>query len=76
VVGAVISVGVIALAAVVDRPAGRRLERVVAGCEGRSATAEETADIRRLSERSILVGRLATVMLLVALATMAIARYS
>ena len=75
-VGAVFSLLVLVLAVAVDRPTTRTLGRLVASFEGRPPTSDETAQLRRLSERSILVGRVATVLLLVALATMAVARYS
>src|SRR5664280_3617944 len=75
-IGAVFSLLVLALVIVVDRPTNRRLGRLVRSFEGRDATEAELEDARRLTERSILAGRVATVLLLVALATMAIARYS
>jgi uncharacterized membrane protein len=75
-IGTVFSLLVLVLAVAVDRPTTRRLGRLVDSFDGRSATAEETAEMSRLSERSILAGRVATVLLLVALATMAVARYS
>jgi putative copper export protein len=74
-IGAVFSLLVLALA-VVDRPTSKKLGRLVESFKGRAATAEETVEMSRLSERSILAGRVATVLLLVALATMAVARYS
>ena len=75
-IGAVFSLLVLVLAAAFDGPASRKLGRLVESFRGRSATAAETAEMRRLSERSILLGRIATGLLLVALATMAVARYS
>jgi uncharacterized membrane protein len=75
-IGAVFSLLVLVLAAAVDRPTSKKLERLVRSFKGRAATAEQTAEMSRLSERSILLGRVATVLLLVALATMAVARYS
>jgi len=75
-IGAVFSLLVLALAGVVDRPTSKKLGRLVESFKGRAATAEETVEMSRLSERSILAGRVATVLLLVALATMAVARYS
>lgn len=75
-IGAVFSLLVLALAAAVDRPTSKKLGRLVESFEGSAPTAEQTAEMSRLSERSILAGRVATVLLLVALATMAIARYS
>src|SRR5450759_1882318 len=74
-IGAVFSLLVLALA-VVDRPTSKKLGRLVESFKGRAATAEETVEMSRLSERSILAGRVATILLLVALATMAVARYS
>ncbi len=76
VIGAVFSLLVLALAVVIDGPATRRLGRLAESVRGRTATSDETAAMRRLSERSVLAGLVATVLLLVALATMAVARYS
>ena len=75
-IGSVFSLLVLVLAVVVDGPASKKLARLVKSVKGRAATAEETVEMSRLSERSILAGRVATVLLLVALATMAVARYS
>ena len=75
-IGAVFSLLVLLLAAAVDRPTTKKLGRLVESFGARAATAEETVEMSRLSERSILIGRVATVLLLVALATMAVARYS
>lgn len=75
-VGAVFSLLVLVLVIAVDRPTNRRLGRLAASFGDREATDAERVQMRRLSERSILVGRVATVLLLVALATMAVARYS
>jgi uncharacterized membrane protein len=75
-IGAVFSLLVLVLAAGVDRPTTKKLGRLAASFEGRTPTADETAQMRRLSERSVLIGRVATALLLVALATMAVARYS
>ena len=76
VIGAVCSLLVLAVAVVVDGPATRKLGRLAESVRGRTATSDETAAMRRLSERSVLAGRVATVLLLAALATMAVARYS
>ncbi|MFA4966561.1 MAG: hypothetical protein WC709_13150 [Thermoleophilia bacterium] len=75
-VGAVASILVVVIAVAVDLPAGKKLARLAGSVQGREATAGETAELRRHSERSILAGRVATVLLLVSLATMAVARYS
>jgi len=75
-IGAVFSLLVLAVAVVVDGPATRKLGRLAQSVRGRTATGEELTAMRRLSDRSILAGRVATVLLLVALATMAVARYS
>jgi uncharacterized membrane protein len=75
-IGAVFSLLVLALAAVVDQPTSKKLGRLVESFEGSAPTAGQTAEMSRLCERSILAGRVATVLLLVALATMAVARYS
>ena len=75
-IGAVFSLLVLALAVAVDQPTSKKLGRLVESFKGRAATAEEAVEMSRLSERSILTGRVATMLLLVALATMAVARYS
>ena len=74
IVGTITSILGLVLVLAVEVPAGRKVDKLAAS-EGREPSEEERRELRRLTDRVVRVGRLATVLLFIALASMAIARY-
>ncbi len=74
IVGAIASILGLVLVLAVEAPAGRKVDKLAAS-EGREPSEEERRELRQLTDRVVRVGRLATVLLFIALASMAIARY-
>jgi uncharacterized membrane protein len=74
-VGIITTILSLVLVFAIELPAENRLDRLAASIEGRSATNEERRQLQQLTSRVVFLGRLTTVLLLVALASMAVARY-
>jgi hypothetical protein len=75
IVGIITTILSLVLVFAIELPAENRLETLAASIEGRSATNEERGQLQQLTSRVVFLGRLTTVLLLVALASMAVARY-
>jgi uncharacterized membrane protein len=76
IVGAVLSLLVVAMVLFVQAPAGRKLVRLANNVQGREPESDERRQFRHLRSTISTVGWLSTIVLFLALATMAIARYS
>ncbi len=74
IVGTITSILGLVLVLAVEVPAGRKVDRLAAS-EEREPSEQERRELRQLTDRVVRVGRLATVLLFIALASMAIARY-
>ena len=74
IVGTVTSILGLVLVLAVEVPTGRKVDRLAAS-EGREPSEEESRELRQLTDRVVRVGRLATALLFIALASMAIARF-
>ena len=74
IVGTITSILGLVLVLAVEVPTGRKVDKLAAS-EGREPSEQERRELRRLTDRVVRVGRLATVLLFIALASMAIARY-
>lgn len=75
IVGIVTTILSLVLVFAIELPAETRLDKLAASLEGRSPSQEERGQLKQLASRVVFLGRLTTVLLLVALASMAVARY-
>ena len=73
-VGVVTTIVALVVVFAVELPAERKLDRLAAAGGGEPG-GRESAEVRRLADRAVFLGRLATALLFVALASMAVARY-
>ena len=74
-VGLITSILAVVLVFAVEVPTGRKVDKMAAPFEGRVPSQHEGLELNRLSSRVSFVGRVGTVLLFIALASMAVARF-
>ena len=75
IIGTFTSILTLVLVFAIELPTGNTVEKLAASIEGREPTQEESRALQQLSNRVVFIGRLGTVLLLIALASMALARF-
>ena len=75
IVGLITSILAVVLVFTVEVPTGNKVDKLAASFEGRVPSQEECQEMRQLSNRVILIGRVGTALLFIALASMAVARF-
>ncbi len=75
IIGIITSILAAVLVFAVEVPTGNRVNKLSALSEGRELSWEESQELQRLSNRVVIIGRLGTCLLFIALASMAIARF-
>ena len=74
-VGVMTSILAVVLVFFVEVPTGNKVDKLAASIEGWVPTQQESLEIQRLSKRVIFIGRFGTARVLIALASMAVARF-
>ena len=73
--GLITSILAVVLVFTVELPTGNKVDKLATSVEGRAPSSEESRELRRLSDRVIFIGRVGAALLLIALTSMALARF-
>jgi uncharacterized membrane protein len=74
-VGLSTSILAVVLVFTVEVPAGNKVYKLASSIEGRAPSSEESRELQRLSSQVVIIGRVGTALLFLALASMAVARF-
>ena len=74
-VGLITSILAVVLVFTVEVPTGNKADKLAASFDGRVPSQEESQEMRQFSNRVILIGRVGTALLFIALASIAVARF-